>query len=39
MGWQVRGQFTREVTHVYTWLIHVDVCRNRHNMVKQLSSH
>lgn len=38
MGWQVRGWFTREVTYVYTWLIHVDVCRNRHNMLKQLSS-
>ena len=23
--------------HVYLWLIHVDVCRNQHNIIKQLS--
>ena len=25
MGWQVRGRFKREETHIYLWLIHVDV--------------
>ena len=23
-------------THLYMWLIHIDVCKNHHNIVKQL---
>ena len=25
-------------THVHPWLIHVDVCQNHHNIVKELAS-
>ena len=27
MGWEVEGRFKREGTHVYLWLIYVDVCQ------------
>ena len=27
MGWEVEGRFKRERTHVYLWLIYVDVCQ------------
>ena len=27
LGWEVRGRFKRRGTHVYLWLIHVDVCQ------------
>ena len=36
--WEVGRRFKREGTYVYLRLIHVDVCRNQHNVVKQLSS-
>ena len=26
MGWEMGESFKREVTHVYLWLIYVDVC-------------
>ena len=25
MGWEVGGRFKREGTHIYLWLIHVDI--------------
>ena len=40
-GWagvRVGEKVKREETSVSLWLIHVDVCRNQHNIVKQLSS-
>ena len=37
MGWEVGGGF-KDRTYIFLWLIHVDVCRNQHNTVKQVSS-
>ena len=37
LGREVEGRLKREGTYVYLWLIHVDVGRNQHNIVKQLS--
>ena len=33
-GWEVGRRFKRKGTHVYLWLIDVDVSRNQHNTVK-----
>ena len=38
MEWGLGGRFKREWTYVYLWLIHVDVCRNQHNIVQPFSS-
>ena len=37
-GWEVGGRFKRDRTYVHLWLIHVEVCRNQVNIVKQLST-
>ena len=34
----MEGRFKKEETYVYLWLIHVDVYRNQHNIVRQLAS-
>lgn len=31
--------FKREGTYICLWLIHVDVCRNQHNIVKEIIFH
>ena len=39
VGWgEVEGRFKREGTYVYLRLIHINIWRNQHNIVKQLSS-
>ena len=37
MRWEVGGRFKKEGTHVYLWLMHVNICRNQHDIVKHLS--
>ena len=36
--WKVGRWFKREETHIYLWLIHVDIWQKQHNIVKQLPS-
>ena len=37
MGREVGRRFKREATYVYLWQMHVNIWRNQHNIVKQLS--